>query len=97
MVHDTHTRIRRSHKWYGNCRAVRTDGAAQCAHTDDRSLHHSSDAMTNLPCPVLCFLQFVLLFLTCVVINIMHIHDAFHFSLISENYHVLLCMWITYH
>jgi len=26
----------------------------------------------------------------------MHIHEAFHFFLISKNYHVSLCMWIAY-
>ena len=36
------------------------------------------------------------LFLTIVLINIMHIHEAFHFFLISKNYHISLCMQIAY-
>jgi len=80
-----------SHKWHGSCRAVRTDGVA---HTDDRPLNMQWQALS---CPVLCFSQLVLLCVTCVVINIMHMHEAFHFFLISKNYHVSLCTWIAYH
>jgi len=35
-------------------------------------------------CPVLYFGKLVQLCLTCIVINIMHIHEAFHFFLISK-------------
>jgi len=67
-----------SHKWYGSCRAVRTDGVT---HTDDHPLHMPWQALS---CPVLCFSQLVLLYLTCVVINIMHMHEAFHFFLFQK-------------
>ena len=52
-----------------------------CPYRRRRAYRRSSTsyAMTSLSCPVLCFSQLVLLCLTGVVINIMHIHEAFHF------------------
>ena len=67
-----------SHTWYGSCRAVRTDGVA---HTDDRPLHMPWQILSY---PVLCFSQLVLLCSTCVVINIMHMHETFHFFLFQK-------------
>ena len=51
-----------------------------CPYRRRRAYRRSSTsyAMTSLSCPVLCFSQLVLLCLTGVVINIMHIHEAFH-------------------